>query len=737
MFFVVRQLYDYLRPYKGQVFLLLLGILIDLAFTVGLASSMEYLIDDAIGAHDTELLWQLLIGLTIAVLVAAVAAVARDYLYAKLGTAVVNDLRLRLFEHLQQLSANFYAKTKVGDIVARFATDLAAVQNAVVLAIPETLIGVLGVALSAVLLFRLEWQLALITVMALPVLTIGPRILGPRAERASLALRQEEAAVVSAVQENIGAQPVVKAFGLQRSEVAGFSTRLEGTFDAGLRFNILSYLVERTPNVSFMLLHVVVLGIGVFKTFEGQLEVGQLVTFNALTVTLSAYVTSLTRVSPVLLQASGGVHRIAELLDEQPQVPDLVPDTPLPRLAREIRFRSVTFSYTGENNNLEDLSFAIEAGQTVAFVGSSGSGKSTVLGLLTRFYDPDLGSIQIDGRDLREGSQASLREQMAVVFQDSFLFNTTVADNIRMGRPEATQAEVEAAAKAAEIHDLILRMPNGYQTVVGERGSRLSGGQRQRVAIARAIIRDPRILVLDEATSALDPGTEAAIGQTLKRIGKQRTVVEVTHRLSSVVEHDAIFVLDHGKMVEYGTHKQLLARRGLYQKLWAKQSGVAVSEDGKADVTPERLKAVPILSELSTAMLEELAKLFVSERCPESRMVIRQGDTMVEKFYIIARGKVQVSKRDEGSSEERKLSVLSDGDHFGEIALLRDVPRTATIRTLTPCIFLSLRRKQFLDIISRDPGLLEQFRMVLEARDDERGDAPSNLLSRRHSRAYE
>ncbi len=735
MLFVISQLYDYLRPYKGQVVLLLLGILIDLAFTIGLASSMEYLIDDAIGARDSELLWTLLIGLAVAVIVAAIAAVARDYLYAKLGTAVVNDLRLRLFEHLQRLSANFYAKTKVGDIVARFSTDLGAVQNAVVLAIPETLIGVLGVGLSAVLLFRLEWQLAVITVCCLPLLTIGPRILGPRAERASLKLREQEADVVSAVQENIGAQPVVKAFGLQQREVDGFSTRLSDVYNAGLRFNILSYFVERTPNVSFMLLHVVVLGIGVFKTFEGHLDVGELVSFNALTVTLSAYVTSLTRVAPVLLQASGGVRRIAMLLDLQPQVPDDA-EQPLPRLSREIRFSKVTFSYTGETNNLEDLSFTIEAGQSVAFVGSSGSGKSTVLGLLTRFYDPDQGAILLDGRSLREGTQASLRSQMAVVFQDSFLFNTTVANNIRMGRPDATMAEIERAARAAEIHDLILKMPNGYDTIVGERGSRLSGGQRQRVAIARAIIRDPRILVLDEATSALDPGTEAAIGQTLQRIGKQRTVVEVTHRLSSVVDHDTIFVLDHGQMVEYGTHKQLLARRGLYQKLWIKQSGVAVDEDGKADVTPERLKAVPILSELSTQTLEELTKQFVSERCPESRMVIRQGDTMVEKFYIIARGKVEVSKRDEASGEERKLKVLSDGDHFGEIALLRDSPRTATIRTLTPCIFLSLRRKQFLDIIGTDRGLLRQFKAVLEDRDEL--DAPeASMLMRRHSRAFE
>ena len=293
---------------------------------------------------------------------------------------------------------------------------------------------------------------------------------------------------------------------------------------------------------------------------------------------------------------------------------------------------------------------------------------------------------------------------------------------------------------AAKIHELITHMPDGYDTIVGERGSRLSGGQRQRVAIARAIVRDPAILVLDEATSALDPSTESAIHETLKRLAATRTVVEVTHRLSSVVEHDRIFVLDKGRLIESGTHQQLLEQHGEYFQLWNKQSGIKISEDGqRVDITVERLRAIPILSQLEDEMLGELAKLFTIERCPESRLVIRQGDMMVEKFYVIARGKVKVTKRDDPGDDERQLTVLSDGDHFGEIALIKDVPRTATIRTVTPCIFLTLQRAQFLDLVGRDPQLREQIAAIAQARGEGNTPTVNPMLpiERRHSRAFE
>jgi ATP-binding cassette subfamily B protein len=332
-----------------------------------------------------------------------------------------------------------------------------------------------------------------------------------------------------------------------------------------------------------------------------------------------------------------------------------------------------------------------------------------------RFYDPDRGAIAIDGVDLRHGSQDSLRSQMGCVFQESFLFNTSVRENIRLGRRDATDAEIEAAARAAEIHDGILALPQGYDTVVGERGGRVSGGQRQRIAIARAILRHPEILILDEATSALDPATEAAINTTLGALARGRTSLMVTHRLASIVDADHIVVLEGGRVCEEGRHAELLARHGLYRRLWDKQSGFALTDGGdRATVTAERLRAIPIFRELEHHLLEESASLFGTDQHPADRIVAQEGD-VGHHMYIVVHGTVEVVKRTpEGGSA--RVAILQDGDHFGEIALLRAVPRTATVRTLTPCVFLTLRRERFDDLLGKAPALRGKLEAIVGQR---------------------
>ena len=716
MFSALRHLLNYLRPYRLEVTLLMVGLLIDLAFNVLFSMSFQYVIDEAIAKHNESLLWGILFGLFAAVAVAALVAVMRDYLYARLGTAVMNDLRLRMFEHLQRLSADFYARMQVGDVLARFSTDLNAVQNAVILAIPETILGILGVVTLSTLLFIFSWQLALLTVIGLPFAALGPQVLGPRAERDSYLVRHEEAQIGSTVQENLGAHGVVRAFLLAPEQTSRFRSKLRSLYRMSVRFNLMTYLVERTPNLTFLILQIAVFGFGAVKCFRGELSLGALVAFNILIGYLSTYVTSLTRVMPPLLMAAGGIKRIQELLDARPQVQEKPDARPLPALRDGITFKDVSFSYTGEQLNLDDVTFRLPRGANVAIVGGSGSGKSTVLGLIARFYDPQKGAVAFDGHDLRAATFDSLRGQLGIVFQDSFLFNTTIRENIRMGRLTATDEEVEAAARAAEIHELVAGLPEGYNTVVGERGSRLSGGQRQRVAIARAILRDPQVLLLDEATSALDPTTEAAINTTLERLGRDRTVVAVTHRLASTVHADLILVFDRGRLVEQGTQSELLAADGPYKRLWNKQQGLVVSEDGtRAEVEPERLRAIPILAGLSDTMLAAVARTFLSERFSEGRTVIREGETTVEKFYIVARGKVAVLKR-QSDGTDKQIATLQEGDHFGEVALLHDAPRNATIRTLTPCILLTLQRRQFLELIQSDPRLQHTFDSVAARR---------------------
>jgi ATP-binding cassette, subfamily B, bacterial len=329
-----------------------------------------------------------------------------------------------------------------------------------------------------------------------------------------------------------------------------------------------------------------------------------------------------------------------------------------------------TFGYDPEHPNLHHVSLRIAHGESVAFVGPGGSGKSTMLSLLLRFYDPDSGAILFDGTDTRRATQASLRAQTAVVFQESFLFNTPIRANIALGRPDASDEEIFAAAKAAEIHSFIVALPDAYDTLAGERGSRFSGGQRQRIAIARAVLKDPAILVLDEATSALDAASEHAINTTLACIARGRSVVSLTHRLSSVVDMDRVFLCERGRLLEQGTHVDLLALGGV-------------------------------------------ARWFGTEVFREDRAIVQQGDPG-DRFYVIARGTVEVTRLENGASVQ--LAKLQDGDYFGEMALLSDQPRNATVRTLMPCVCLSLPRDLFSRLLAREPELREHFQEVLLAR---------------------
>jgi ATP-binding cassette subfamily B protein len=647
-------------------------------------------------------------------LIISAAAIARDWLYAYIGAGVLNDLRLALFEQLQRLSASFHAESETGDVLARFTTDLAAVENTVSTVLPWGVMAALTIAGSLVVLFALQWELALLTLLAVPLSLLGPRVLGPKAASAGYQLKQHEATVTNSVQQSLAGQYVVRAFGLEGRMREAFLRQLGQLAGHSRRFNFLSGLVQRTPNLAVELIHVAVLGTAAFLTFRGTLSIGALLSFDLVFLNFASGVASLTEVAPSFLRASGGLARIEELLAEQPSVQDPASPRLLAHFSRAITFRNVSFGYAADHLNLDGLSFEIERGSHVAFVGRSGSGKSTVLSLLLRFHDPTSGSVLIDGVNLRELRQSDARGQMAIVSQESYLFDTTIRENLLVARPGATDAELEAATRAAEAHAFIDALPEGYDAPVGERGRRLSGGQRQRVAIARALLRDPAILLLDEATSALDAATEAALDRTLTNVGKGRTVVTVTHRLHSTMNADRIFVLEEGRLVEEGRHDDLVQRNGVYAEIWRKQNGLRIDKEGTmASITVERLRLTPLLRDLDPALLDEVSHRFVPEQVLADRLVLQEGDPG-DRFYIIVRGRVAVSKGGAGGAQT--VAVLETGDHFGEIALLRDVPRTATIRTLTPCTFLTLQRGHFLELIERIPDLAPALERVARRR---------------------
>jgi ATP-binding cassette subfamily B protein len=711
----LRILWARVRGYSPRVALLVVTLLVEGVFNVLLALSLKLIIDYAVTPRDPRALVIILGALGAGYLLTAASQVVRDYLYAWLGAHVIGDLRAELFRHLQTLSPEFYARARTGDLSGRFSTDLSAVENAVVLGLPHGLLCLINMVFSACVLFVLDWRLALCAAVGLPLCYAGPRLLAPRALKAGDLLRTEQAGLTNTIHENLGAQQVVRAFGLRRTLLSNFESQAGRVTGLASRFNFLSYVSERSPNIAMLLFHVLLVAVGSALAYRGSLTVGSLVSFNALFLTVSAAVMGLTAVTPTLLQATGGMRRVQELFDERPTVLERPGARDLLPLRSGVIFDGVRFGYTHGRDDLAGVTMELPAGTRVALVGHSGSGKSTCLKLLTRFYDPREGRVLFDGVDLREARLDSLYEQLGVVFQESFLFNTTVRENIRLGRPSATDAEVEAAARAAEIHEVVVRMPDGYDTPVGERGGLLSGGQRQRVAIARALVRNPSLIVLDEATSALDPESEAAINETIERISRGRTVVSVTHRLSSVVSYDHILVFQEGGLIEQGTHEDLLFRCGIYAAMWRRQTGTALSPTGDPCVTDLNvLREVPLFANLDRAYLKEIAGALITERVPAGRTLIKEGEEG-RRFYIVVRGKVSVSaKGSEGGA--RRLATLEDGDFFGEIALLTNSATTATVETLTPSTFLALQREQLDHLMRRHPGLAVQVRRTLESR---------------------
>ena len=668
--------------------------------------------------RDLRLLTVVLASLAGLFAAAALAGIGKDLLLARIVARVLNDVRLAMFEHLQRLSAAFYTRASTGDLVARFSSDLGTLETVLARSLPTLIYAGLQLVISTAVLLWLDARLALITLAFLPICVLGPRLLAGRATEASYQRRQQEAQALAAVQENIAAHAVVRAFALQSERRARFRAQLETLGNATARASYLGSLVGKTTDVGVNLVQLSVIAVGAWLVFNERLEVGGLFAFIGTFVNLGLAISNLSQTIPALVQAATGLRRIDELLDAPVAVTDAPNAVAAPRLTREIHLDHVGFSYSGEQRNLDDVSIRIPAGHSVALVGGSGSGKSTILTLIARFYDPQEGAVTIDGCDVRGVTHASLLAQIGIVSQETVLFDTTVRENLRLARPGATDAAVEAAARAAEIHDFILTLPQGYDTVVGERGGRLSGGQRQRLALARAILREPAILILDEATSALDPATEAGIQRTLERLARDRTVISVTHRLSTAVSADTILVLDRGRVVERGTHADLLALAGVYHRLWQHQSGFVFSEDGqRAEVEARRLADVPVFSALDEVHLAAIADRFDTERYGRDKRVIEEGDPG-DKLYIIARGSAEVRKR-EADGEERTIAVLEDGDVFGEIALLDDVPRNASIVTRTPCLMLTLGRQQFDHLVATVPGLRVAFEQVAAARRQE------------------
>jgi ATP-binding cassette subfamily B protein len=703
--FLRRILFVYFRPYWKKCILMIMCVITMIAFDTLFPLGTKFLIDYAITPQDWQMFLLLSAGLVVLYIVSSSGTLEYDYLLAWMGMRVLNDIRMKMFSKLHELPASYYNQLEYGDVITRFNTDVAAIEYALTYSVFESILSVIKLITSIIVLFVLDVELAAITVVIMPLTIILPRWLAGRASRLIGERRVHEDDITSTVQDNLQANAVNRVFGLGDLANAAFKRQLTKFADISTRSSFTSWLVLRATDSGQYLVQLLVIIIGAYLVFNGKLTIGSLVGFTSMLVTVGFSVSVASSAFVGLIPAVVSLERIEKLLNEKNPMKD-TPGVLLRRFSKDINFAQVTFSYAGPaaKPNLDNVSFSIPHGQSVAVIGRSGSGKSTVLNLLMRFYDPNEGNILVDGQDIQSVSLASLRAQMGTVFQDTFLFNISLRENIRLGKIGATDAEVEEAARAAGIHEAIMSMPAGYDTLAGEQGKGLSGGQRQRIALARALVRHPEILLLDEATSALDPETEMHIYDTLKRLRKTCTIISVTHRLAPVAYMDQIVVLDQGLVAEIGTHEDLKNRQGLYYKLLNQQNGFNVSGDGTyAEVTPARLRDIPLFAGLDDASLEKFASQFITERFDAWQTVVREGD-IGDKFYIVVRGKllVLITAPDH---QTVKLDRMQDGDYFGEIALLQGGIRSATVSTLVPSICLSLERKHFMNMLAANPAM--------------------------------
>jgi ATP-binding cassette, subfamily B, bacterial len=574
---------DFLRPFfpahRKGIKLILIAIVIETIYNTSFPLLLKFLIDDAINADDPRMLIIILGGMFALGVVSSIVMVWFEWLNADTGSAMIRDIRNRLFDHSQALPVDYYHKNKTGAVLQRFSGDIAQLEETINHGMQWGVLPSFELVAGVGMMFFLNWQLALVALLLFPIAIIGPRILAPRAVDASYEVKKNEAAALGVTQEVITSMGVVKAFGLQRQATGWYRSRNDNIRGSMFRMLWINGLVERSVTISVLALHLFVLALGAYLVWNDSIQLGTFVAFETLFWELSYNVGHITQFIPVMIEGSGAAKHINDYLNEPIRSTDDPGAIDLPRFEKTIAFDKVTFSYDGKQNHLNGLSLSIDAGQRVAIVGRSGAGKSTIINTLLKLYDIKKGSIKLDGIDISRVKRDSVRQQMAVVFQDNLLFNMSIMENVRLGNENASDEEVIAACKGAEIHKFVMGLPDGYHTIVGERGSTVSGGQRQRLAIARAIVRNPSILLLDEATSALDQTTERAISRTLNKVARGRTVISVTHRLTSVVSMDKVYVLEKGKLAEAGTHAELLAKKGLYYKLWQDQLGKARVDD--------------------------------------------------------------------------------------------------------------------------------------------------------------
>ena len=582
---MIRLIRELVRPYRGSLLVILLAMLVETAMSLATPWPLKIIIDNVVGHHQmapwmANLIhpWmdghhQLHIAALAAVayvviaLLGALASYIDNYYTESVGQYVANDLRLRTFHHLQRLSLGYYSTHQTGTLLSTITTDIQTIQSFASSSTLNILVDLLTIVCMLALMFWLNWDFTLIAVGVTPFLLLFVSRFKKAVKKATHEVRKEQSEIVAVVQQALESMQAVKAFGRQDLEQEQLREVSRATVDAALKARSIKALLSPVVTVTVAICTAVVLWRGAYLILGEVMTVGALTVYLAYLSKFFKPVKDLATTTNAIAQAAVGVDRIRAILDTDTVIPEKSNASEAPPLNGEVVFEHVAFAYDVENPVLRDVNFTIKPGQLVGIVGPTGSGKSTVVSMIPRFYDPTKGTVRIDGNDVRDFKLKSLRDQIGYVLQDTVLFHGTIADNIAFGRPGASRDEVIRAAELANAHEFIAKMAKGYDTIVGERGSTLSGGQRQRIGIARVMVRNNPILLLDEPTAALDTESEKLVIEALERLMKGRTVITIAHRLTTIRDADQIIVIADGVVAESGTHDQLLAKNGIYAQL--------------------------------------------------------------------------------------------------------------------------------------------------------------------------